>query len=393
MGGTVVGIDVGTTKICTLVGEVDNENRLRIVGAGVVGLALAARLAPRCPGLILVERRARHGTETSSRNSEVIHAGLYYAPGSLKARLCVEGRRRLYAFCEAHRVPHRRITKLIVAVTPEETALLDGLLANGRANGVELELLTGAGARALEPEVPALAALFSPSTGILSVDALMDVLLHEALAAGATFSPVTEVVGLGRRTSDWEVSVRTADGLESFTSERVINAAGLGSDTLAELAGIDVDAAGYRLHYCRGDYFAAPRLSGHVSRLVYPVPGQASLGVHVVLDLTGRMRFGPDVRYLEGRTLDYAVDVTRRGEFAASARRLLPTLKDEDLVPDLAGIRPKLQPPGGAARDFIIADEKSRGLPGLVDLVGIESPGLTAALAIAEHVAGMLGVA
>jgi L-2-hydroxyglutarate oxidase LhgO len=369
------------------------DTELTIVGAGVVGLALAARLAPRHPGLILVERRARHGTETSSRNSEVIHAGLYYEPGSLKARLCLEGQRRMYSFCEARRVPHRRLTKLIVAVKPDEEPILAALQANARACGVELGLLSGVEARALEPEVPAVAALLSPSTGILSADVLMDVLLHDALVAGATFSPASEVVGLARRTSDWEVTVRTAEGLESFTSESVVNAAGLGSDDVAALAGIDVDAAGYRLHYCKGHYFAAPRLTGQVSRLVYPVPGQASLGVHVVLDLAGRVRLGPDAHYLSERELDYGVEVSLRSEFAGSARKLLPRLTDEDLVPDLAGIRPKLQPPGGAPRDFVIADEAGRGLPGLINLIGIESPGLTAALAIAEHVAGLLGVA
>lgn len=367
------------------------DTGVTVVGGGVVGLAVAVRLAARAPDLVLLERHERHGLETSSRNSEVIHAGMYYPTGSLKARLCVEGARLLYETCERHGLPFRRIGKLIVAATPEETPALERLLAQGRANGVELRMLGAGEARALEPNVAAAAALLSPNTGILSAHALMDHLAGELRAAGAVIHSRAELVALERRGGDYRLTLRTPDGLESFTSERVVNAAGLESDTVAALAGIDLDAAGYRLRWCKGSYFSvAPARGRLLSRLVYPVPSQVSLGVHAVLGLEGRLRFGPDVEYLDERRADYAVDETKRADFGAAARRLLPALRDEDLAPDIAGIRAKLQGPGEPFRDFVIREEGERGLPGLVNLVGIDSPGLTSAPAIAEHVASLL---
>jgi L-2-hydroxyglutarate oxidase LhgO len=369
------------------------DTGVAVVGAGVVGLAVAARLAPRNPDLVLLERRERHGTETSSRNSEVIHGGMYYPTGSLKARLCVEGNRLLYEFCARHDVPHRRIGKLIVAMTEEERPVLDGLLARGRENGVEMHMISGAESRALEPQVRSVGALLSPNTGIVSAHGLMDALLHLARQAGTIVQARSELVAIERRTADYQLTVRTAGALESFTSERVVNAAGLESDRVAALAGIDVDAAGYRLFLCKGSYFSVvPAKAGVVSRLVYPVPGHVSLGVHAVIGLDGRLRFGPDADYLTGddRHLDYAVDAGKRAAFGEAVRRLVPALADEDLEPDTAGIRAKLQGPGQGFRDFAIAEESARGLPGLVNLVGIDSPGLTSALAIADLVASLL---
>jgi L-2-hydroxyglutarate oxidase LhgO len=367
------------------------DTPLTIVGAGAVGLAVAARLASRFPELVLLERRERHGSETSSRNSEVIHAGIYYPAGSLKARLCVRGRALLYETCERRGVPHRRITKLIVARTAEEVGALEQLHALGLANGVPLELVTRARCRELEPAVPAVAGLFSPTTGIVSAHGLMDALLAEARRHGALLQGRAELTGLERRDRDYRLTIRTPDGTESFTSERVVNAAGLESDAVAALAGIDVAQAGYRLHWWKGSYFAlAGPKARLVSRLVYPVPTHVSLGVHVVLGLDGRLRFGPDADHLPGRTPDYSVDERKRPEFADAVRRLLPTVEDSDLTPDIAGIRPKLQGPGEGFRDFVIAEESARGLPGLVDLVGIDSPGLTSSLAIAEEVERLL---
>jgi len=364
-----------------------------VIGAGVVGLAVAARLAPRSPGLVLLERRERHGTEQSSRNSEVIHGGMYYPTGSWKARLCVEGNRRLYEFCARHDVPHRRIGKIITAVQDDERPQLDAILARGLANGVEIRSLTAREAHELEPNVRSVGALFSPRTGIVSAHGLMDALLAEARTAGATTQFRAEVTAIERNGDDWRITCRRGDQSESFTSETIVNAAGLGSDEIAALAGIDVDAAGYRLHYCKGDYFAvAPRKAGLVSRLVYPVPGHVSLGVHAVVGLDGRLRFGPDATYLDGRECRYGVDEGKRASFGEAVRRLVPDIADEDLTPDTAGIRSKLQRPGDPVRDFVIADETARGLPGFVSLVGIESPGLTSCLAIAEEVARLLGV-
>jgi L-2-hydroxyglutarate oxidase LhgO len=340
---------------------------------------------------VILERRERHGTETSSRNSEVIHAGMYYPTGTLKARLCVSGNRMLYALCERLDVPHRRITKLIVATTPAETAELERLLAWGRANGAPLEMRTADECRGLEPAVPAVAGLFSPTTGIVSAHGLMDALLHEARRHGALLQPRAELVAVERRDRDYRLDVRTPDGVESFTSERVVNAAGLEADTVAALAGIDVDDASYRLHWWKGSYFAVSGAAARlVSRLVYPVPTHVSLGVHAVLGLDGRVRFGPDASHLADRRLDYAVDEAKRGAFGEAVRRIVPGIADDDLTPDIAGIRPKLQAPGQGFRDFVIAEEGGRGLPGFVSLVGIESPGLTAALAIAEEVERLL---
>jgi L-2-hydroxyglutarate oxidase LhgO len=362
-----------------------------VVGAGVVGLAVAARLAPRTAAVV-VERHGRHGTEASSRNSEVIHAGLYYPTGSLKARLCAAGSALLYEFCARHEVPHRRLGKLIVATRGQEAAALAALHARGRDNGVVLQLLTAQQARALEPHVPAVEALLSPATGIVSAHGLMDALLLQARAAGAVVQMRSEVVDLERRSGDWQVTLRGAQGLESFTAERVVNAAGLGSDTVAALAGVDVDAAGYRQHYWKGSYFSVPPPRWTlVSRLVYPVPDPVSLGVHAVIGLDGRLRFGPDAEYLADRRCEYAVEAGRRPFFAAGARRLLPAIREDELVPDMAGIRAKLQAPGQGFRDFVVAEEGARGLPGLVNLVGIDSPGLTSALAIAAEVERLIG--
>jgi L-2-hydroxyglutarate oxidase LhgO len=365
---------------------------LTVVGAGVVGLAVAARLAPRVPDLVVLERRERHGQETSSRNSEVVHAGIYYAPGSLKARLCVRGNALLYELCGRLGVPHRRLGKLIVATQEQELPVLERLLETGRRNGAELRLIPGEEARALEPDVPARAALLSPSSGIVSAHGLMDALLQQARAHGALLRTGGELVGIERRADGYALTVRHGNQTEAFTSERLVNAAGLECDTVASLAGIDVEAAGYRLRYCKGSYFAvSPARAGRLRHLVYPVPGSVSLGVHAVLGLDGRLRFGPDAEFLDGRALDYGVAEGKRAAFGAAVRRLVPGVRDEDLEPDIAGIRPKLQGPGEPARDFAIREESERGLPGLVNLIGIESPGLTAALAIAEHVEEKIG--
>jgi L-2-hydroxyglutarate oxidase LhgO len=369
------------------------DTPLTIVGAGVVGLAVAARLAPRCPELVILERRERHGTETSSRNSEVVHGGMYYPTGSAKARLCVRGRELLYEACARLGVDHCRTGKLIVAATASEAPEIERLHALGRANGVPLELLTGARCRALEPEVPAVAGLLSPDTGIVSAHGLMDAFLAEARRHGAILQPRAELVAIERRDRDYRLVLRTPEGDEELTSERVVNAAGLESDTVAALAGIDVAAAGYRLHWWKGSYFAVTGAKARlVSRLVYPVPTHVSLGVHAVVGLDGRLRFGPDAELLPQRRMDVAVDEGRRAEFAAAVRRLVPAIDEEDLSPDIAGIRPKLQGPGDGFRDFVIAEESARGLPGLVSLVGIDSPGLTSSPAIAEEVERLLAV-
>lgn len=367
------------------------DTAVTVVGAGVVGLAIAARLAPRFPDLMVLEKNERHGLETSSRNSEVIHAGMYYPTGSLKARLCVEGNRRLYELGARDGLPHRRLTKIVTAARSDELPELERLLALGHANGAELRLISGAESRALEPNVQSVAALYSPNSGIVNTHALMDRFAQAAREAGAVIQMRAELIELEHRDNDYRLTVRAGGQLESFTSERVVNVAGLEADSVAALAGIDVDAAGYRLHWCKGSYFSVYGLPpGLVSRLVYPVPDRISLGVHALVDLGGRLRFGPDAEYLPERRLDYQVDEAKRARFGEAVRRLVPSVRDENLAPDISGIRPKLQGPGQGFRDFVIAEETQRGLPGLVNVIGTDSPGLTASPAIAEYVENLL---
>jgi L-2-hydroxyglutarate oxidase LhgO len=367
------------------------DTEIAVIGAGVVGLAVAARLARQSPNLVVLDRNPKHGMETSSRNSQVVHAGIYYPAGSLKARLCAEGRDRVYDLCARHAIPHAKLGKLITATHAGELPALDALEKTARANGVRLTRLSESEAHALEPMVASVGALWSPESGIVDAHGLMDHFLREALEAGAVLQPRAAVVAIEPAPGGYRIVAQQADGLESFTAERVVNAAGLDADTVAALAGIDVDAAGYRLHYCKGSYFSAStHLWKTVRHLVYPVPAHESLGVHVVLDTGGRLRFGPDAEYLPDRSTDYRVEPGKRAAFAEAARRILPAVRNEDLEPDISGIRPKLQAKGGPFCDFVIADERERGLPGFYDLIGIESPGLTAAPAIAEHVAGLM---
>ncbi len=367
------------------------DANVAIVGAGVVGLALAARLSEKQQGIVLLEKNRKYGTETSSRNSEVIHAGIYYQPESLKALLCVEGRDRLYELCSAHGIAHKRCGKLITATTEAELERLESILRNGRSNGVELEMLSGKQARALEPNIVSVGAIYSPSTGIVSVHELMEYLHHRAMANGVTLQQRCELTGITKDSQGYTLTVQEDGKESSFTTERLINAAGLQSDIVAEMAGIDIDAEKYRMVYAKGSYFVvAPSKAGLVSRLVYPVPQNEGIGVHAVLDWGGRLKFGPDVEYLPGREVDYTVDEGKRKEFGESIRKILPQIADEDITPDMSGIRPKLQRKGEPARDFLIVHEKERGLEGFVNLIGIDSPGLTASLAIARHVDELL---
>jgi L-2-hydroxyglutarate oxidase LhgO len=363
-----------------------------VVGAGVVGLATAAALAGAGRSVVVIERHAGVGREASSRNSEVIHAGIHYPPGSLKAALCTEGREALYARCRALRIPHRRLGKLVVATGPGELETLEQIRARGGANGVPgLEILEAAEVRAREPDLRVRAALISPATGIVDAMALCLSYAAEAEERGAQIALRTEVEGIEARPGGYRVAARSASGeASSVACAAVVNAAGLGSDALAERAGMDVEAMGYRLHPCKGDYFAlAASAPLRVSRPVYPVPGTAGLGIHATPDLGGRVRFGPDAEYVERPRTD--VDPAKAEHFARAVRRYLPALEERWLAPEGAGVRAKLAAPGERFRDFVVAEESAAGLPGFVNCIGIESPGLTAAPAIARRVAGLLG--
>jgi L-2-hydroxyglutarate oxidase LhgO len=368
-----------------------HEADVVVVGAGVVGLAAAAALAAAGRGVVVLERNDRIGSEISSRNSEVIHAGIYYPERSLKARMCVEGRERLYRRCESHGVPHRQLGKIIVATRQEEVGVLEELRGRGLANGAPgLEMWSAAEVRRREPVLRAVAGLHSPRTGIVDAHALCLSYAAEAESCGAEIVLRTRVVGIERIASGFRVSALGSDGEASaLTCAALINAAGLCGASVAEMAGVDVDARGYRLHFCKGDYFSlAPGAPLRVTRLVYPVHTAAGLGIHATLDLGGRIRFGPDTTYVD--SIDYRVDAEKAASFAEAVRRYMPGLRTEWLSPDYAGVRPKLAGPGEGFRDFVIAEESDVGLPGLVNLIGIESPGLTAAGAIAERVVELL---
>jgi len=356
-----------------------------VVGAGVVGLAVARALAVAGREVLILESADAVGTATSSRNSEVIHAGLYYAPDSLKARFCVPGRRALYAYCEARGVPHRRSGKLVVAASADETARLESIAQRARANGVDdLELVSATAAKAMEPALDCLAALHSPSTGIVDSHALMQAYLADAEEAGATLalrSPVT-----GGRAGSPHVTLRVggAEPME-IGCRLLVNCAGLHALDLARSIEGFPAANLPEVRFAKGNYFV---LSGHApfSRLVYPVPIPGGLGVHLTLDLAGAARFGPDVEWVE--TIDYAVDPHRADGFYAVIRRYWPALADGALLPGYSGIRAKASR-GGADSDFIIEGPSAHGVPGIINLFGIESPGLTSSLAIADHVAGI----
>lgn len=375
---------MNNTHVPRLADQVD----VVVVGAGVVGLACAAALARRGRSVVVVERHGGPGRETSSRNSGVMHAGLYYPTGSLKARTCVEGRERLYRWCEARGVAHRRTGKLVVATEATEVAAIERLHALGRANGAgELELLDAGAVQARDPAIHAVAALWSPETGLCDVHGVMDTLLADARSHGADVAFRSTVTALEPGPDGTAVHASGPDGEPStLGAARVLNAAGLGADRVAGLAGVDVVARGFVQRPCKGQYFAltsdAPRPR---SDLVYPVPAGAGLGVHLTRDLGGRLVAGPDATYVDA--VDYTVDPDRAAAFAESVARYLPGVTPAHLTPDYAGVRPKLQGPGEGFRDFVVHEEPE----GVVHLLGIESPGLTAALALAELAADRLG--
>ncbi|WP_230529879.1 NAD(P)/FAD-dependent oxidoreductase [Microvirga roseola] len=358
-----------------------------VIGAGVVGLAIARAMALRGHGVIVAEATGGIGNGVSSRNSEVIHAGMYYPSGSLRARHCVAGRRMLYEFCGSHGVPHRKCGKLIVATNELEQAKIEGIYEQGIANGVEgLSLLSGEEARALEPNLACAGAVLSPETGIVDSHALMLALQGDLEAAGGMIAFHTPVERIAQNGAGWYVHVGGAEPAE-IAVDAVINAAGLGAQALARATDGYPSERVPPLVLAKGNYFGCLGKPAF-SRLIYPAPVDGGLGTHVTLDLAGRMRFGPDVEWIEEEA--YEVDPRRAESFYASIRRYWPGLPDGALVPDYSGIRPKLSGPGEKAMDFMVDGPAEHGLPGLVHLFGIESPGLTSALSLAEDVAERL---
>jgi L-2-hydroxyglutarate oxidase LhgO len=358
-----------------------------VVGAGVVGLAVARQLARDGLETVIVERHEAFGTEISSRHSEVIHAGIYYPAGSLKAQLCVRGRDLLYRYCAAHGVEHRRSGKLIVATQPSQLADLERIAQAARRNGVDdLRQIDRAEALRLEPSLECEAALLSPSTGIIDSHGYMLSLLGDAEDRGAALALLSPVAALRPGTDGIEVCIE-GEAQPLLKARWVVNCAGLQAPALAQRIEGFPAAWVPRAWYAKGSYFT---LSGRApfSRLIYPVPEPGGLGVHLTLDLGGQARFGPDVQWVED--LDYGVDPRHADKFYAAIRAYWPQLRDGQLAPGYAGIRPKISGPGEPAADFRIDGPAAHGVPGIVNLFGIESPGLTSSLAIAERVGAIV---
>jgi L-2-hydroxyglutarate oxidase LhgO len=363
-----------------------------IIGAGVVGLAIASEITSNDREVYVLEKEANYGLETSSRNSEVIHAGIYYPKGSLKAKLCVQGNPMIYKICKDNGVAYKKTGKLIVATKEDDIKELENLLRQGEENGVRnLEMIDEETMHEFEPLVKGVAAMYSPLTGIIDAHGLMN-FFYQQICKNSGIDPLvrsTEVIGLTQKRDGYIVHTK---GLESYSikTKLVINSAGLYADKIAKMAGMDIDKEKYRIHWCKGDYFS---LAGKppVTMLVYPAPPkdlyQGWLGIHTVPDLVGRLKFGPNAYYVN--KIDYKVESSKE-EFWKDIKSYLPSVKKGDLYPDISGIRPKLQGPGGPFRDFVIQHEEDKGFSGLISLIGIESPGFTCSPAIAEIVAEMV---
>jgi L-2-hydroxyglutarate oxidase LhgO len=354
-----------------------------IVGAGVVGLAVARRLARAGREVVVIEEAEGIGTVTSSRNSEVIHAGIYYRAGSLMAQMCVNGKRALYRYCAEHGIPHRNCGKLIVATTAKETEKLQSIRAHAEANGVDdMQLLSRAAARALEPALNCDAALLSPSTGIIDSHAYMLALRGDAEDAGAAFAFHTPLLRAKATANGIEIEAG-GEAPMTLACDLMVNAAGLGASAVARgIEGMPIELIP-TAYLAKGNYFSCSARAPF-SRLIYPVPEPGGLGVHLTLDMAGQARFGPDVEWIDH--IDYAVDPARAERFYPAIRKYWPTLPDGALMPSYSGIRPKIVPPAVATQDFLIQGPREHGVSGLINLFGIESPGLTSSLAIADHV-------
>ncbi|MCC7429463.1 NAD(P)/FAD-dependent oxidoreductase [bacterium] len=359
------------------------DYEVTIIGAGAVGCAIAYELSKNYASILVIEKEDGICKGISSRNSEVIHAGIYYAENSLKAKLCVEGNALIYDFCEKKGVPHKRTTKLIVANGNSEEILLEEIFKKGTKNGAELRFLTQVEAKKLEPNINVTSAIFSPNTGIVDSHSYTQALLT---SSGAELVLRTKVVGIEKKSGGYRVIVREHTSEEfSFTTKILVNSAGLYSDEIAKLCGIE--EANYTLAFCKGDYFSVQNGKNKlVNRLIYPVVKKdfKGLGVHVTLSLGGEMRLGPDVEFIS-KAENYSISPNKKQAFYEAVKSFLPFVEIEDLSPEMSGIRPKLAFYEGSP-DFVINEESGKNLPNLVNLIGIESPGLTSSLAIAKVV-------
>ncbi|MBW2507447.1 MAG: NAD(P)/FAD-dependent oxidoreductase [Deltaproteobacteria bacterium] len=361
-----------------------------VIGAGVVGLACAYELSRRLDTVVVIEREVGPGREISSRNSGVVHAGIYYPRDSLKTKLCIDGRERLYAWCEAHDVPHKHTGKLIVATNAQDEERLRKIARHAQDVGAgALRLMSAEEARAQEPELRCELALHSPTSGVVDVHELIASLVRELHEADGATVYQTELQSVERTTDGWVIRTTDTMGREAeLETARIVNAAGLSAIDVARATGLPETQIPWRLHPCKGSYFAlgsgAPKTT---NSLIYPLPEGGGLGVHITADISGARRAGPDAEFVD--TIDYTVDESRAERFAAAVARYLPAIRPEHLTPDYSGIRPKLVGPEGGFADFVLEQPASQ--PGVVHLIGIESPGLTAALAIGARVSEMIG--
>jgi L-2-hydroxyglutarate oxidase LhgO len=365
------------------------DAEVAIVGAGVVGLAIAEKVSEDHSNVFLIEKHSTFGQETSSRNSEVIHAGIYYPKGSLKAKLCVEGKKLLYEYCKKFDIPFNKCGKLIVATSEEELSIIKRIRKTAKSNGVDdLSVIGKDEISEIEPNIFALGALFSPTTGILDSHCLMKQYETNTINNGGHIVYGSEITDIKRIKNGYEVTLLDAyKTMYSFTTKILINSAGLTSDKISEMAGMEDE--NLRIQFCKGEYFRLnPPKNKLINRLIYPVPVQnlEGIGIHVTIDIGGGVKLGPDVTYLKSNIYDYKVDSEKQEFFFRSVKKFLPFLEKEDIVPEMAGIRPKIQKPGEQVSDFYIVEESRRGCPGFINLIGIESPGLTSSLAIANYV-------
>ena len=371
------------------------DAQITIIGAGVVGLAIAQKVSEDFGDVFLIEKHPVFGQETSSRNSEVIHAGIYYPKGSLKSKLCLEGKKLLYDYCSKYDVPFKRCGKLIVATSPDEIPILAGIRNTAIGNGVDdLVILDKKRIAEMEPSVYALQAIFSPSTGIVDTHSLMKRYETNTINNGGHIVYTSEVTGIRKIPNGYEITLLDSDKNNyNFTSSIVINSAGLTSDLISGMAAIKDESL--KIFFCKGEYFRLnPPKNRLISRLIYPVPvhNLEGIGIHVTVDMGGGVKLGPDVTYLKSNNYDYTITPSKQESFLKSVRKFLPFLEYDDLSPDMAGIRPKIQKPGEPVRDFYIKEEADRGNPGFINLIGIESPGLTSSLAIANYVRKLVGI-
>lgn len=361
-----------------------------IIGAGIVGLAIASEVAREGREVYVVEKNESFGQEQSSRNSEVIHAGIYYEQDSLKTRLCLEGNKLLYEICERQGITYNKCGKIIVATNDIEAQALEKLFNKGKDNGVPLRMLSKDEMCQQEPNISGVTAFFSPTTGIVDSYELMRYFLGQAVFNGAQMVYRTEVIRIEKLSEGYDVMTREPSGDSSLRTKVIINCAGLYSGQVAEMARLDPKETGYKLHWCKGEYYTVGGgKNRRINRLIYPVPMDISVGVHVCLDVNWRLRLGPLFYYVD--EIDYKVDDSRKQKFMESnIMRALPFIESSDLEPESAGIMAMLQGEGEDFRDFVIRHEYERGFPGLINLVGIETPGLTASPAIARYVSQLV---